>query len=155
MDYTDESIASDSLEFITFHIGDEEYCVDIMAVREIRGWTRATALPHTPDYVCGVINLRGTVLPIVDLAARLALGKTEPSSRHVIIVLQVRDQVVGLLVDAVSDIMTVAISELHPTPSVASEIAKVFVKNVVAFEKRMIRMIDVERVFPEQTADAA
>ncbi len=155
MHHTDESNHSDSLEFITFHIADEEYCVDIMAVREIRGWTRATALPHTPEYVCGVINLRGTVLPIIDLAARLSLGKAQPSSRHVIIVLQVRDQIVGLLVDAVSDILTVAATELHSTPSVSSEIAKVFVKSVLAIDKRMIRLIDVERVFPEQVSDAA
>ena len=94
-------------ELISFRIGDQEFCVDIMAVREIRGWTPATALPHSPAYVQGVINLRGAVLPIVDLAARLGLKPAEPTVRHVIIVAQVGEQVVGLLVDAVSDILTV------------------------------------------------
>ena len=77
-----------------------------MSVREIRGWTPATALPHAPAYVRGVINLRGSVLPIVDLAERLGFPQTEATQRHVIIVVQVDAQIVGLLVDAVSDILS-------------------------------------------------
>ncbi len=153
---TERKTYSPTLEFITFHIGEEEYCVDIMAVREIRGWTRATALPHAPHYVSGVINLRGTVLPIIDLAARLGVGATEPTSRHVIIVLQVEGQVVGLLADAVSDIMTVKAEEMHATPNVDSETAKLFVKGILAVDERMIRQIDVAKVFPaQQQQDAA
>lgn len=144
-----------TLEFITFHIGEEEYCVDIMAVREIRGWTRATALPHAPHYVTGVINLRGTVLPIVDLAARLGVGATDPTSRHVIIVLQIEGQVIGLLADAVSDIMTVSAEEMHATPDVDSETAKLFVKSILAVDDRMIRLIDVAKVFPTQGSASA
>src|SRR4051812_24315234 len=89
-------------ELISFRIGDQEFCVDIMEVREIRGWTPATALPKAPAFVRGVITLRGAVLPIVALGARLGLGTAEPTARHVIIVAQVQNQVVGLLVDAVS-----------------------------------------------------
>ena len=84
----------------------QEFCIDIMSVREIRGWTPATALPHAPAYVRGVINLRGSVLPIVDLAERLGFPPTDASARQVIIVVQVGAQIVGLLVDAVSDILT-------------------------------------------------
>lgn len=140
-------------EFIAFKVLDDEYCVDIMAVREIRGWTKSTALPHTPAYVCGLINLRGTVLPIIDLAARFGLPETEPSSRHVIIVVQVRDQLVGLLVDAVSDILTIDDEELHDTPP-AAEVDGVGVKKVIAVEGRMIRLIEVDAVLPEEVQAA-
>src|SRR5690554_684133 len=92
-------------ELIAFRIGEQEFCVDIMAVREIRGWTPATPLPRTPDYMKGVINLRGAVLPIIDLSGRFGLGDTEPSARHVIMVVQIDGRMVGLLVDAVSDIL--------------------------------------------------
>src|SRR5215475_15482288 len=92
-------------ELISFRIGAQEFCVDIMAVREIRGWTQATPLPQAPNYVCGVINLRGAVLPIVDLSARLGLGVTQPDVRNVIIVVRIGPRLVGLLVDAVSEIL--------------------------------------------------
>ena len=95
-------------EYITFRIGSQYFCVDIMSVREIRGWTPATALPRAPGFVRGVINLRGVVLPIVDLAERLGFAPAEPTARHVIIVAQTGKQVVGLLVDAVSDIIDMA-----------------------------------------------
>ena len=108
-------------ELISFRIGAQEFCVDIMAVREIRGWTAATALPQSPSFVRGVINLRGAVLPIVDLAARLGFENTDASDRHVIIVAQIGAQMVGLLVDAVSDILTVTDDAIQPTPDVASE----------------------------------
>src|SRR4051812_31236560 len=93
-------------ELIAFRIGDQEFCIDVMSVREIRGWTPATAIPYAPPYVLGVINLRGAVLPIMDLSARLGMKPAEPTVRHVIIVTQVNRHTVGLLVDAVSDILT-------------------------------------------------
>jgi purine-binding chemotaxis protein CheW len=95
------TVADAPREFIAFRIGVQEFCIDIMSVREIRGWTPATALPHAPPYVRGVINLRGSVLPIVDLAERLGFPPTDASARQVIIVVQVGAQIVGLLVDAV------------------------------------------------------
>ncbi|MEM6536100.1 MAG: chemotaxis protein CheW [Pseudomonadota bacterium] len=147
--------SGDGRELVAFRVADQEYCVDIMSVREIRGWTPATALPHSPSFVCGVINLRGSVLPIVDLAARLGLQETEPEARHVIIVTQIGDQQVGLLVDAVSDILTIQDENLQPTPDVASETAKAFVRGVMAIEDRMIRFIDLERVLPSTRAEAA
>ena len=104
-------------EYITFRIGDQFYCIDIMSVREIRGWTPATTLPRAPGYVRGVINLRGVVLPIIDLADRLGFPPTEPTARHVIIVAQTGKHVVGLLVDAVSDIINMPADKVQPTPS--------------------------------------
>lgn len=142
-------------ELISFRIGAQEFCVDIMEVREIRGWTPATALPQAPAFVRGVINLRGAVLPIVDLGARLGLGAADPTARHVIIVAQVQNQVVGLLVDAVSDILTVTDDMIQPTPDVASEMVRTFVRGLLAIEGRMVSFISLDRVLPDNELDHA
>ncbi|WP_374469872.1 chemotaxis protein CheW [Phenylobacterium sp.] len=142
-------------ELISFRIGAQEFCVDIMSVREIRGWTPATALPQAPPFVRGVINLRGAVLPIVDLGARLGLGAAEPTARHVIIVAQVEKQIVGLLVDAVSDILTVSDDQIQPTPDVASEMVRNFVRGLLAIDGRMVSFISLDRVLPESELEAA
>jgi purine-binding chemotaxis protein CheW len=142
-------------ELISFHIGTQEFCVDIMQVREIRGWTASTMLPQAPKYVHGVINLRGAVLPIVDLAARLGLANAAPTDRSVIIVTQIGPQLVGLLVDAVSDILTVTEDMIQPTPDVASDLVKTFVRGLLAMEGRMISLISLDRVLPAQDLEAA
>lgn len=142
-------------ELISFRIGAQEFCVDIMAIREIRGWTAATALPQSPSFVRGVINLRGAVLPIVDLASRLGFESTEANDRNVIIVAQIGEQIVGLLVDAVSDILTITDDMIQPTPDVASETAKTFVRGLIPMEGRMISLIGLERVLPELELEAA
>jgi purine-binding chemotaxis protein CheW len=143
-------------ELIAFRIGDQEFCVDIMQVREIRGWTQATALPHTPEYMKGVINLRGAVLPIVDLGARLGLAPTsDPSARHVIMVINQGARTLGLLVDAVSDIIDVTEDMVQPTPDVACDQVKTFVKGLFAIDGRMISLISLDRVLPEIEAEAA
>lgn len=147
--------ASGMKELISFRIGAQEFCVDIMAIREIRGWTAATALPQSPSFVKGVINLRGAVLPIVDLASRLGFESTEASDRNVIIVADIGGQVVGLLVDAVSDILTVTDDVIQPTPDVASETAKTFVRGLIAMDGRMISLIGLERVLPDMELEAA
>ncbi|TAL80881.1 MAG: chemotaxis protein CheW [Beijerinckiaceae bacterium] len=142
-------------ELMAFRIGAQEFCVDIMAVREIRGFTPATPLPQSPSYVRGVINLRGAVLPIIDLAARLGFGTSETSARHVIMVVQVGQQAIGLLVDAVSDILTVSGDAVQPTPDVASEMAKSFVRGVLAIDGRMISLITLDNVLPALESEAA
>lgn len=142
-------------ELISFRIGGQEFCVDIMDVREIRGWTAATALPQAPPYVRGVINLRGAVLPIVDLGARLGVESGETSDRNVIIVAQIGEQLVGLLVDAVSDILSVTSETIQPTPDVASDTAKTFVRGLLAMDGRMISLIGLEHVLPELDLEAA
>ncbi|ACB97177.1 chemotaxis protein CheW [Beijerinckia indica] len=155
-----KSNETNSRELIAFRIGAQEFCVDIMSVREIRGWTPATALPQSPNFVRGVINLRGAVLPIVDLAARLGFPPAEPTVRHVIIVAQVAHpivghQIVGLLVDAVLDILTITDDLVQPTPEVASEMAKLFVQGVLAVEGRMISLIALDQVLPAPDREAA
>jgi purine-binding chemotaxis protein CheW len=144
-----------SRELISFRIGEQEFCVDIMVVREIRGWTPATPLPRSPSYLCGVINLRGAVLPIVDLAARLGFDATAPTQRHVIIVAQIGRQVVGLLVDAVSDILTVSDEIVQPPPDVASEMVRNFVQGLLAIDGRMISLISLDKILPHVELEAA
>ncbi len=142
-------------ELMAFRIGAQEFCVDIMAVREIRGFTPATPLPQSPGFVRGVINLRGVVLPIIDHATRLGLPAAETTARHVIMVVHVDKQAVGLLVDAVSDILTVSRESIQPTPDIASEMAKSFVRGVLAIDGRMISLIALDNVLPPMEAEAA
>ena len=108
-----------SRELITFEVEGQVFGLDIMAIREIRAWTPTTRLPRVPHYVAGVVNLRGTVLPVIDLAARLGWKATEPSPRHAIIVTQMGGQACGLIVDAVSDIVTLPADALQPPPAPA------------------------------------
>lgn len=144
-----EHDAAASNELIAFRLGEQEFCVDIMSVRDIRGWTKTTPLPHSSPYVKGVINLRGAVLPVVDLAARLGFQAAEPNARHVIIITQVGSQTIGLLVDAVSDILTVGAGAIQATPNVASELARSFMKGVIAMEGRMISLIALDNVLTQ------
>jgi len=142
-------------EFIAFRIGVQEFCIDIMSVREIRGWTPATALPHAPSYVRGVINLRGSVLPVVDLSERLGFAPTETGARQVIIVVQIGAQINGLLVDAVSDILSVSADTIQPTPEVAKGAVESFIRGVMAIDGRMIGLIELDSLMPAPTENAA
>ncbi len=155
MEVNEPAVKTANSEFVAFRVGAQEFCIDIMCVREIRGWTPATPLPHAPAYVRGVINLRGAVLPIVDLAMRFGLGLTEPTPRSVIIVVHNHQQIVGLLVDAVSDILTSSAASMHPTPDIASEMAKMFVKGVYAVDGRMISIVALDSVLPINAKAAA
>jgi len=142
-------------ELIAFRVGRQEFCINVMAVREIRGWTSATVLPRAPRYVRGVINLRGAVLPIVDLARRLGLPSNEPTARNVIIVVQIAHQQIGLLVDAVSDILTTNDNNIQPAPDVASDLVRSFVKGLLPVEGRMISLISLDHVLPVAELEAA
>ncbi|MEL6204981.1 MAG: chemotaxis protein CheW [Pseudomonadota bacterium] len=143
------------LELLSFRVGEQEYSVDIMSVREIRGWTRATPLPHSAGYMRGVINLRGAVLPIIDLACRLSIGVTETTERNVIIVVQIGETSVGLLVDAVSDILSIPLTELQPPPDMLSDASASFVRALTVVEGRMLRVLDLDAVHPQKEGTAA
>lgn len=147
--------AVQEVELLSFRLNDQEYSVDIMSVREIRGWTRATPLPHSPEHVRGVINLRGTVLPVVDLSIRLGMTPLEDDERKVIIVVQIGEQSIGLLVDAVSDILAMPVSELQPPPSVTGEDISGFIEALTIVEGRMIRVLNLSTVLPQDNMDAA
>jgi len=142
-----------AIELVAFRIRKQEYCVNIMSVREIRGWTRETVLPLAPDYVRGVINLRGSVVPIVDLSGRLGLEPVEPCARHVIIITQIENQLVGLVVDAVSDILTITSESIQPTPDVSSDSVREFVEGVLAMEDRMINLLDLSSILPTDAVE--
>ena len=143
------------VELLSFRIGENEYSVDIMAVREIRGWTRATSLPHAPEYVRGVINLRGAVLPVIDLALRLNLEAEEPSERNVIIVVDVHGRNMGLRVDAVSDILSFPRDQLQPPPEMEADRDHGFVQALTIHDGRMIRILDLAQVLPSPKDAAA
>jgi purine-binding chemotaxis protein CheW len=141
-------------EMITFLIGSQEFCIDVMMVREIRVWTPATPVAHAPSFVCGVINLRGTVLPIIDFAARLGFPPTEPTTRHAILVVQINNQTIGLLVEGVSEILTISRDVIQPTPDVASQMTKDFVRGLVAIDGRMISLISIDAILPAEPVAA-
>jgi purine-binding chemotaxis protein CheW len=151
--YAVKSMSQGARELIAFRIGDQEFCVNIMSVREIRGWTQATPMPHAPPYVMGVINLRGAVLPIIDMSARLGLKPAEPTARHVIIVAQMKSKVVGLLVEAVSDILTITDDNIQPVPEVSSDLEKQYARGILAIDTRMICLIELDALFPEKAHD--
>lgn len=138
----------DRRELIAFCVGKQEFCIAITDVREIRSWAPATPVPGAPDYVRGVINLRGAVLPVVDLGARLGLGAADPTARHAIIVVQACGQTVGLLVDSVSDIITVGKDEIQAPPEAAGQGAKLLVRGLLAIDKRMISLVAADDVLP-------
>lgn len=152
---TADSQTGGTRQFISFTIGDEEYGVDIMAIREIKGWTATTELPNTPEYMRGVINLRGAIVPIFDLRSRFSGGRTQASPRHVIIVVSVHDRVIGILVDAVADIITVSAADIQPIPELDHHVHSGFLTGLVTVEGRMVALLDLHQLFDiELVADA-
>lgn len=145
---------STAIELLTFRLADQEYSLDIMSVREIRGWTRTTPLPRSPDYMRGVINLRGTVLPVMDLAQRLGLPAREQSERSVIIVIKHEEEMTGLLVDAVSDIVTLTEDDLQPPPDTSTGKDPNVVSALTFIDERMIRVLDLSATV-QKLQDAA
>jgi purine-binding chemotaxis protein CheW len=133
-------------QLITFEIGDRRLGIDIMAVREIRAWSPATPLPNVPAHVRGVVNLRGVVLPVLDLRRRLGWGTTEPGGRHVIIVVRVAGQLQGLIVDAVSDIVTLNTDDIQPVPDVGEASAAAFLEGIATVSERLIMILGLERL---------
>jgi purine-binding chemotaxis protein CheW len=144
-----------SAELISFAIGDEQYGVDIMAVREIKGWSEINHLPGQPDYVRGVLNLRG-VVPIIDLRCRFGGGLTEATPLHVVIIVQIEDQQIGLLADRVLDIVAFESGQVQPVPTVVRNGRTEFLSGLLTVEAGMIAMIDLSHLLDEQIeAEAA
>jgi len=137
-------------EFISFAIGDEQYGVDIMAVREIKGWSAVTQLPNQPDYMRGVLNLRGVMVPIVDLRCRFGQGMTDASAMHVIIVVHVGSKTVGLLADRVLDIIDVEAAQVQPVPQIVRGARVDFLSGLVTVDSAMIALINLNQLLSEQ-----
>ncbi len=144
-----------TVQFISFKIGDEEYAIDIMAVREIRAWSETTPLPNQPDFVRGVLNLRGTIVPIYDLRRRFGLGVTEAGPTHVIVIVHVLDRTVGLLVDAVSDILTVSAAQIRPVPDADRVTAAEFLSGIIANNDGMVVMLALDKLFTRPSLPSA
>lgn len=139
-----------TVEVIVLEVGGNAFCIDIRSVREIRGFTASTPLPQAPDFVLGVINLRGTVMPVLDLRARLGLGVTEATGRHVIVVVQHGDRPAGLLVDAVQETMILPAEQLQAPPRFDSAGGDVFVDAVIPLEGRILSLLNVPSMLPAE-----
>jgi len=142
-------------QYITFQIGEQVLGIDIMAVREIRAWSPTTALPHVANYVRGVVNLRGTVLPVMDLRARLGWGATDPSARHVIMVVRVNEQLQGLIVDAVNDIVTIDEDSLQVPPDMSGNRVRELIRGLASIEDRMVMILALEALSIEPESGVA
>ena len=133
-------------QFLTFTVSGEEYGIDIMTVREIKGWTDTTRLPNTPEYMRGVMNLRGLIIPIFDLNARFTGKLTEATPKHVTIVLAAGTRTVSILADAVSDILTVGGEEIKPVPEDETRADQRYISGLIAVEQRMVVLLDIEKL---------
>ncbi|WP_300297008.1 chemotaxis protein CheW [Ferrovibrio sp.] len=142
---TDTADTSNAVrEYLTFAAAGQEYGIDILSVREIRGWTVETPLPNSPAAVRGIINLRGQVVPIYDLRIRLGAERSTPSAIHVVIVVEAASGFYGLLVDAVSDILSVADRELQPVPQTGMDADHAFLTALLARDDRMVSLLDLD-----------
>ncbi len=131
-------------EFLTFTLGSEEYGIEILKVQEIRGYEKPTTIANSPAYIKGVINLRGIIVPIVDMRQKFNLASAEYNSFTVVIILNVAGRVVGMVVDSVSDVMTLAPDQIRPTPDFSSVVSGGYIMGLGTVEDRMIILMDIE-----------
>jgi purine-binding chemotaxis protein CheW len=134
-------------QFLTFSVDEEQYAVDIVAVREIKVWTQTTRLPNTPIFMRGVINLRGLIIPVFDLRARFNLGVTEANNKNVIIILSFENRTMGILVDKVSDIVEVTSDEIKQAPASEADIRDQCVNGLIAHNEEMLVLLSVDKLF--------
>ncbi len=148
--------AGASLQFISFAIGDDQYGVDIMAVREIKGWVDITHLPKQPEYVRGVLNLRGSIVPIMDLRCRFGQGLTTPTPLHIMIIVQINGRQIGLIGDRVLDIVSVDSGQIQQVPRTSSSATpNDFLAGLVTHDNGMIPLIDLPSLLSMDAPDAA
>jgi purine-binding chemotaxis protein CheW len=144
------SNSDDEQQYLTFIMAGEEYGVDILAVQEIRGWEATTVVPNAPDYIKGVINLRGTIVPIMDLRSRFNLERVEYSPVTVVIILKVEtergERVMGIVVDAVSDVHSISDSDTRNSPELIEDLNTEFIRSLVSVDDNMIILLDVQRL---------
>jgi purine-binding chemotaxis protein CheW len=145
MGKTDENdAAGGSQEFLTFVLGGEEYAIDILRVQEIRGYEAVTPIAHAPEFIKGVINLRGAIVPIIDLRIKFGLGKAEYTAFTVVVVLNIGNRVVGVVVDAVSDVITVRDGQMHPPPELSRAVDLRYITALAMLDERMLIVVDIE-----------
>lgn len=137
-------------QYLTFFMANEEYGVDILCVQEIRGWESATPLPNAPDHIKGVINLRGTIVPIVDLRQCFGMQGIEYTAITVVIVLKVKhdegSRIMGIVVDAVSDVYALSQADMRPAPDLGDAVETEFIKGLVSVNNKMVVLLDIDKL---------
>jgi purine-binding chemotaxis protein CheW len=143
-----ESIAKGGVgaEFLSFRLGSEEYGIDILKVQEIRGYDAVTRIANTPEFLKGVINLRGTIVPIIDLRIKFGLGSPVYDEFTVVIILNVASRIVGVVVDSVSDVLTLTDEQMRPAPEFSAAFDTQYVIGLGAIEERMLILVDIEKL---------
>ena len=139
----DEQVAS---EYLTFRLGSEEYAIDILKVQEIRGYEPPTAIAYAPAFIKGVINLRGIIVPIVDLRIKFALGTVDYTPFTVVIILNVAQRVIGIVVDSVSDVTSLTRGQIRPAPDFAASFDTKYIVGLASIDERMLIVTDIERL---------
>ena len=142
------AVALQQNQYVTFRVDDRFYSADINQVREIKQWQPATSLPNQLSYTRGVLNLRGTIVPVHDLRARFGGPLTEATDTHVVVIVCIEDQIVGILVDAVSDIVTVPANDIRPVPDAGAG-ERHFLHGLVETEEGMVAILNLENLFDE------
>lgn len=146
MEKLDQLGAPAAREYLTFRLGSEEYGIDILKVQEIRAYESPTRIAHAPDFIKGVVNLRGTIVPIVDLRLKFGCSTAEYSNLTVVVILNLRGWVVGVVVDSVSDVMAIPPDNMRPAPEVEGAIDKDAVSGLGALGERMLILLDIEKL---------
>jgi purine-binding chemotaxis protein CheW len=141
---------SASRQYLSFFLGGQEYATDILRVQEIKGWDTVTRVPYSPNYILGVINLRGAIVPVIDLRVRLALESSPFDSATVVIVVRVAgargERIVGLVVDAVSDVYSFSAENIQPPPEAVGSLDQMFVLGLAKLEDKLVIILDIERL---------
>jgi purine-binding chemotaxis protein CheW len=145
----------DRYQYLTFTLGQQEYGIEILRVQEIKGYSTITSIPNMPHHIRGVMNLRGTVVPVVDLRAKFGMSETEYTRFTVIIVVTVGERVVGLVVDGVSDVLDVAATEVVPTPDMGAGIDTSFLRGMAKTGDRLVSLLAIERVIGVDVLETA
>ncbi|MFA6014231.1 MAG: chemotaxis protein CheW [Gallionellaceae bacterium] len=133
-------------EFLTFTLGAEEYGMDILKVQEIRGYDAVTAIANTPSFIKGVINLRGIIVPIVDLRIKFNLGTVNYNELTVVIILNLSTRVVGVVVDSVSDVLTLTQDQIKAAPTLSASLDTRYIMGVGTIDQRMLILVDIEKL---------
>jgi purine-binding chemotaxis protein CheW len=142
-------IDADGNQFLTFQLGDELYGVDILRVQEIKGYTAVTKIPNTPDYIKGVMNLRGTIVPIVELRTTFGMPTIEYTMFTVIVVVVVRDRIMGLVVDSVSDVLNISKKDIQPPPDFGAKVDVSVLNGIGKSGDKLVALLNIDRLLTE------
>ena len=144
------SAEASNQEFLVFSLGDEEYAIDILKVQEIRGYENVTRIANAPEFIKGVTNLRGVIVPIVDLRIKFHLERVEYGGQTVVIVVNVADRVVGIVVDGVSDVMTLTPEQIKPAPEFGVTLSSDFLSGLGSLDDRMLVLVDIDKLLTSE-----